>query len=326
MAFTTLFAVLAVPSLPWCHAYQYEDVSRLGHSSGFHAEDTHTSEQSAGLEPSGETLVFGVHHKTGTELAHDASDCFDAFFKHKEVKMFTCSELPANERAVHFTRNPVNLALSAYLYHKEEGEAWTKKHGSAKIEVGDDSYAGKRIKGEETYTQFLRRVPPRVGIRAEIFRLLKKHGEFDQIKAGEKNCRSSQRCIEICLEDFTVSSKSFDSSWERITRFMGKHMTPSLHSCLAKQDLHRHSVSQTHVTSNDLSEHEYNILRKMVWQVDNLAFGGSLKRLSHGRLQCGGASELLRTTVAANPTFNFDYGGGYKEWLIEEQFSKHWGV
>lgn len=272
---------------------------------------------------SSETLVFGVHHKTGTELAHHVSACFNSDFKHKEVKMFTCSSLRPNERAVHFTRNPINLALSAYLYHKTTGEDWTWKHGSAMRLLRKDLYSRRKVKGNEAYTQFLRRVPPRVGIRAEVFRLTAQGGEFDQIKTGERNCGRTKKCMEICLEDFTVSSSSYDASWRKVVQFMGKHVTPKMYKCLSQEDLHKHTVDKSHVTSNVLTEKLYDELRKMVWQIDYLSFNSKLKKLGQGRLQCDGASAfLLRTDEGLNAT----YVGGYKEWLIEEEYSKKWGV
>lgn len=270
-----------------------------------------------------ETLVFGVHHKTGTELATHVSSCFTSEFGDKEVKMFTCSSLRPNERAVHFTRNPVNLALSAYLYHKTTGEDWTWKHGSARELLSDDLYSRRKVKGNEAYTQFLRRVSPRAGIRAEVFRLLHKGGEFDQILEGERNCAKTKKCMEICLEDFTTSSSSYDASWKRIVQFMGGRVTPKMYKCYSKEDLHKHQADQQHVTSDVLPEKVYNELRKMVWEIDNLSFNSKLKKLSQGRLQCGGASAfLLRTDEGLNAT----YGGGYKEWLIEEEYSKTWGA
>lgn len=298
-------------------------------------DDLHQVLGDGGLAPKGESLVFGVHHKTGTELATKAAGCFDPLFNHKEVKMFTCTELPANERAVHFTRNPINLALSAYLYHKATGEAWTWKAGSAKRLLDGDAYSAKYVRGNEAYTQFLRRVPHRTGIRAEMYRLTQAGSEFDQIQTGMRNCHRSSRCIEICLEDFTVSSKSYDASWRKVVNFMGKGLTPKLENCLSKEDLHKHTGDKRHVTSDTLPEALYNELRKMVWQVDSRSFNNRLRKLGQGRLSCGGASKfLLRQDAAANATatdaaadaVDLEHGGGYKEWLIEEEYSKSWGV
>jgi len=280
----------------------------------------HMLEEDAGSQAK---LVFGVHHKTGTELATHASGCFDSDFNHKEVKMFTCSQLAPNEKAVHFTRNPINLALSAYLYHKTTGEDWTWKRGSAMELLRKDLYSRRHVQGNEAYTQFLRRVSARVGIRAETYRLTSQGGEFDQIVTGEKNCGRTEKCMEICLEDFTTSSSSYDASWRKIATFMGTHVTPKMHSCLTKEDLHRHKVDPSHVTSNVLSEKLYNEMRKMVWEVDNLSFNSRLKKLGQGRLQCGGASALLLRT---DSDLNATYGGGYKEWLIEEEYSKTWDL
>lgn len=129
--------------------------------------------------------------------------------------------------------------------------------------------------------------------------------------------------MEICLEDFTVSSSSYDASWRKVVQFMGKHVTPKMYKCLSQEDLHKHTVDKSHVTSNVLTEKLYDELRKMVWQIDYLSFNSKLKKLGQGRLQCDGASAfLLRTDEGLNAT----YVGGYKEWLIEEEYSKKWGV
>jgi len=303
-----MICALSLLLLPGCH--------------GLHMlEEGQDLQNNSDVGHNAHTLVFGVHHKTGTELASHTACCFDSEFEHKEVQMFTCSQLPRNEKAVHFTRNPISLALSAYLYHKTTGEAWTWKRGSAMRLLKKDVYSRRHVRGTESYTQFLRRVAPRVGVRSEIFRLTTKGGEFDQIETGEKNCGNTNRCIEICLEDFTVSSKSYDSSWSRVVQFMGKHVTPKMYECLAKQDLHRHAADDGHVTSNVLPEKVYDQLRKMVWKVDNLSFNSRLKKLGQGRLHCGGVSDSLGRGVES-----LEYGGGYKEWLLEEEYSRSWSI
>jgi len=266
-----------------------------------------------------DTLIFGVHHKAGTVLAQRASKCFNSSFNHNIDVHWEGGQLRPDERALHFTRDPISLALSAYIYHKETGEDWSLNPGGEMRRLAKDPYLRQfMINASEPYTDYLRRVDTRVGIRAEINRLTHAYAELHEMERADKFCATSSRCMQMCFEDFTVSSSSYDASWRKVLNFMGTFLTPQMHTCLQKYDLNRHPVSSGHVTSNRLTATRYDQLRNMVAGVDARAFGGRLKKMGEGRLYCGGyTSKFFHTRTGINATD----GGDYSEWLIEEAYS-----
>jgi len=268
------------------------------------------------------TLIVAAHHKTGSSLSVSSSACFDSVFIYTLDSHWKGGSLGADERALHFVRNPTSLALSAYLYHKDTGEDWSWEPGSAWRLLGEDRFLQHLlINRTESYTEFLRRVDAQDGIRAQIYHLNGRNGklggELTQIETADEYCQASSRCMQACLEDFTVSSSSYDATWRKVMDFMGKPMTPQIHECLSKHDLNRFPQDDSvHITSNSLPEWRYNALRKMVVEVDRKAFNGLLKKMGEGRLNCG-ASNFLHTQTGSN-VIN---GAGYTGWLIEEKYS-----
>jgi len=267
-----------------------------------------------GLGPK-EMLIFGAHHKTGSSLTKEDSKCFDSSFRYRLDSHWKGGPIRPHEKAVHFTRNPTSLALSAYLYHKETGEPWTLEPGSAGEHFGKDSFLQKfLINRRESYTDFLRRVDAKVGIRAEIRRVL--GSELRQMEAAEELCEASSRCMQICLEDFTVSSRSYDASWRKVMDFIGERMTSHIQKCLSRHDLNKNPKETSHVTSNSMSASKYTKLRNLAMEVDAKVFNSRLKKMGFGRLHCG-ASNFLEIPTGSNATD----GGEYTGWLIEEEYS-----
>jgi len=266
-------------------------------------------------------LILGAHHKTGTVLLEKAATCFDSSpsFKYTLDPHWQGDPIRPKARAVHLSRDPVSLTISAYLYHMETGEDWTLKPGEGMEILAKDHflerYMGKR---RESYTEFLRRVPTHVGLRAEMVRL--KH-EYDEVEVAEKFCGASKRCMEMCLEDFTASSSSYDASWRKALGLVGERVTPEMQQCLSKEDLHRNppgtiNKNSDHVTANTVSEAKYNELWSMVVDMDARIFDSRLKKMGEGRRGCG-ASRFIQNQAGSNATD----GAGYAGWLIEEQYS-----
>jgi len=271
------------------------------------------------------TLIFGTHHKTGTELAKAVSPCFESSFKITRNVHFEGGVLSPHEKVLHLARNPISLTLSAYLYHKETGEPWTMVPGGPEMDkvVKADPYLRKFWKSNtECYTEFLRRVDTRVGIQAEMNRLGHSNNTLNEMVKATRFCGERSRCMQLCLEDFTASSSSYDASWRKVLDFLGEHVTPQMKQCLSKSDLNRNVADQDHVTSNRLSKSRYYQLRKIVAEVDAKAFNGRLKHMEEGRFYCGGHSKLFKTQTGANYTDD----GGYAEWLIAEEYSKPRGL
>jgi len=266
------------------------------------------------------TLIFAAHHKTGSSLTKMDSKCFDSSFKYTLNSHWKGGPLRPHEKVVHFTRNPLSLALSAYLYHMNTGEPWSYEPGSAWRILGKDGHLQKFLKNEsESYTEFLRRVDAKVGIRAEMVHLAHAElgGELKQIEIADEFCHTSTRCMQMCLEDFTVSSSSYDASWRKVMAFMGKHMTSEIHHCLSKHDLNRYpNEDSTHITYNSSPGWRYSALRNLVAELDAKVFDGRLKKMGEGRLNCG-ASDFFH---AQSGSTAID-GGKSTGWLIEEEYS-----
>jgi len=257
-------------------------------------------------------IIFGTHHKTGTELVSDSSKCFDSAFPYSVDIHWSGKPLGSRERVVHFTRNPISLALSGYLYHKDVGESWTLKPGFMMDRLAEDPYLQLYMTNKsESYTDFLRRVDEHVGIRAEITHM---NHELLQIERAEKTCSETPRCMQVCLEEFTRSSSSYDAAWRKVLHYMGKHVTKEMQRCLWKQDLHRNPdlVSRGHVTSSTVPEHKYNYLRGAVLKVDKHVYNGRLKKMAENGLNCGEGHDFQSED---------GYNDGYTGWFVEEKYS-----
>jgi len=258
-------------------------------------------------------ILLASHHKTGTELLKMASHCFGPYFDYTLDRHWAGDPLDPHQTALHLIRDPTSLLLSAYMYHQTIGEDWTWEPGGASHILKKDPFFLKMVLHNESYTAFLQRVDEVVGIRAQMFQSTH---EFNQIESAVKYCGVSSRCLQMCLEDFTVSTSSYEASWRKIFNFMGKHLTPEIYTCLSIQDLNRpgDKHNRTHVTSNRISESKYNHLRKVAAELDAKVFNGRLKTLAKGPLHCG-ASALLNTPTGS------DVGSEYTGWLIENEYA-----
>jgi len=257
-------------------------------------------------------ILLAAHHKSGTELLSQASRCFDSSFDYTVDRHWEGDRLDPHEKALHLIRDPISLLLSAYMYHRATGEEWTRQPGGAWTRLKNDPFFHNMVLHDESYTAFLLRVDEVVGIRAEIHQLT---NEFIQIESAEKYCGVSSRCLQMCLEDFTVSSSSYDASWRKIFNFMGKQQTPEIYKCLSRSDLNRNlgpgGEHSSHITTNSISESKYNYLRNVAAELDAKVYNGRLKTLAKVPLHCG-ASALVTGS---------DVGREYTGWLIDNEYA-----
>jgi len=258
-------------------------------------------------------ILLAAHHKTGTLFLSQASRCFDSSFDCTADGHWKGDRLDPHQKALHLIRDPTSLVLSAYIYHRTTGEEWTRQAGRAWHILKHDPFFHTIVLHNESYTAFLRRVDEVVGVRAQI---LQSTGEFRQMESAEKYCGESSQCIQMCIEDFTVSSSSYDASWRTIFHFMGKPQTPEIYECLSRSDLNRNQKrnDSAHVTSHAISESKYIYLRSVAAELDAKVYNGRLKTMAKGPLACG-ASALLNTPTGS------DVGGEYTGWLIENEYA-----
>lgn len=272
----------------------------------------HVMEDDHGLQ-----VILATHHKTGTMLVYQATRCFDSSFNYTLDFHWKGDPLGPHEKVLHLIRDPISIALSAYLYHKETGEDWSFRPGGAWLKLGKDKFLRKWIHDRsESYTDFLRRVNVHVGIRAEITHST---AGFLEMENAAKSCGVSRGCMQMCLEEFTMSASSFDASWRKVLNFAGQQGTPEMYKCLARGDLNRNPAKSgraSHITSNSLPAGMYDFLRHVVLELDTFVFHGMLTHMAKGHLHCG-ASNLLYAQAGPHAT----NGGEYTAWLIEDEYS-----
>lgn len=253
------------------------------------------------------SLYLATHHKTGTELAHQAQECLSRVIPTRFDPTFTASLVwHKNVRVIHFVRNGFSLLVSAYIYHKNVGEAWSKKKDSSsgvvekiiKLMNGNRRAAGLREgkdlnKKGESYTAFLQRVGTKIGVLAEMVR---SEEELDTIESTDKQCHSrSSMCMNVCMEQFTESSHSYDATWEKIIKFGsvdGNHA--KLMKCLRKSDLQRHPGN--HAGHRDtLGIQQVSDIIKQAKEYDTKYFKRRWGKISEGVLSCnyGKTNSLL---------------------------------
>lgn len=175
------------------------------------------------------TLV--TYHKTGTVLAKGVNDdCFAGLgikFDHKGA----LDSLPA----VHFIRDPKALIRSAYDYHRESREGWLHDPEHTRQWLLDDPIAGPTFLQNETYHEYLHRVPFAMGVRAEFLRS-SRGGELTRMLANSRICMANPgSCMQVCLEHFTQSSESYQKTWSSVLDFLG--LDQSYLDCIKGYDL-----------------------------------------------------------------------------------------
>lgn len=265
--------------------------------------------------------MLGAHHKTGSVLAGDSVRCFDhlrdkvwryqlhaskwpnstgsmnisyANYLASKIPNVTTDThwqgpVPEDTYVIHFVRNTAATVVSAYEYHKKVGETWTRVDGSAPEVLNTSGWFKRHIWQQESYTDFLRRVPMRVGLHAELFRL---HREFNHMINASAWCSLTPHlCQEVCLEEFTSSSDSYKATWKRLLTFIGltqKELYDPLMECLAHFDLHNETnrANERHVTNGTMTESEHQKVVDLEKLMDEKYFGGHVKRLSQKQYKC----------------------------------------
>ena len=228
----------------------------------------------------GNTMVLlGSHHKSGTVLTFHLGSLIYDLFENKSLAKFGYFIRRDGEMALmtkefgvisdirdaiacpcikvaHVVRNPIELALSSYLYHKsrtQEVEPWllVKANSSRYRKFLPRNSPLLRDTRNISYQEFLLAVSPEIGLRAdagletmvnipgmvEISKQMKS-AELDLItgnlrKPSDKanqlcsaipNCNSISRCfngtsnLELRLEDF---DSDFDTTVKRLYHFVG---------------------------------------------------------------------------------------------------------
>jgi len=202
-----------------------------------------TSDLSARKAHGGTLVAF---HRTGVNLTHHIShNCLaDGGVAHFPNGL---PDGTIKNRTAIVVRDPFAIAKAAYFHHKESTESWVHHKPMSKLrrcqhaslaEWEADKIVSANMNRGETYREFLNRVPIEVGVRAEY---LRSRNEVLDMLRDWRMCRKSNMCFTVCLENFAVSSQSYNQTWSTILRYLGysaaKHM-----GCVAQLDINNPSA------------------------------------------------------------------------------------
>lgn len=212
-----------------------------------------------------EKIVLSPHHKTGFVFSKQALRCINANEPESggflmAFKLPHQAKLLNHAKVIHFTRDPLKLLVSTYLYNKEIADSI--EHEPQIMAVGSAVWAKNGIKRSgmsadfmdttdaETMRDYLKRVSVKSGLKVILLSTLP---EWDNIESASKWCNRSVDCKDVSLDIVTASTGSYNQVWDEIFKFTGITPTPKLTSCLAMQDVNHqafHASSFSHHCSS----------------------------------------------------------------------------
>lgn len=256
-------------------------------------------------------LLLGTHHKTGTILAGMARGKIqralgDRYLVNSSMhwgRAFcpACPPpgpmdgFPSGYQVVHFVRNPVSAIISGYLYHRDvSGVVMDNDYGEslARKYVPSPELASY-IRGNETYSSFLRNVSVRVGLQAELDRFFRQ--EFEEWTTSFSQCHSHHAiCRLVCLEDF---GHDYNTTWKRVLAFAGHNLSayPGLMDDLSMHDVHLHP--SVHMTEGSVTRKRRRRMVAHVDEIDRSVYEGRLAALPSALHTCGATQEERRRMV-----------------------------
>lgn len=177
-------------------------------------------------EPGQPTLV--TYHRTGAALMNLLMDeCFAGLgfqFNHGGHL-----SLPA----VHWIRDPKSVVRSAYDYNKVALSGWVKDINRHFLFLENDPVLSPTLVLNETYQQYLNRVPFEMGVRAEFRRT---STDLERMIESADICAANpDSCKQVCLEALSESSLSYQETWSDVLDFLG--VNQSVMSCINRHDM-----------------------------------------------------------------------------------------
>lgn len=239
-----------------------------------------------------------TYHKTGSALA---ASVLKKCLQGKHINFSGRGNIVGTP-AVLFTRDPVALTTSAYLYHLEAVESWLTDPRYPGKHMGfmtNDTMLAPLWKSNECYQDFLNRVPLKLGVRAEY---LRSFNEVEKIVAAVGDCANKRatKCKQVCLEDFTVSSASYKSAWAGILKFIGVKPA-SVWNCTAGYDLlspryRGGQYDRDHATSLHTNAKRIAHVMETVVSTDNALKNGMLQAYA-AEIGCGAKRSMLTSEL-----------------------------
>eukprot|EP00854_Cymbomonas_tetramitiformis_P025444 gene25444-31075_t len=188
-----------------------------------------------------------TNHKTGTALAHAIAK-ESPFFVTSDIHWAGSMPAPRHQQreqfVVNFIRDPFHLVLSAYEYHKgdqSKPEEWTNvamridnhynfggwqgtnavvREANLYPTIFDEQDGSKPalspILARESYRDYLRRIPLKQGLLAEIVRSLQRDLPF--VLESYRSTLEPSNEISVCIEWLSESPSCFQATWEHVVK------------------------------------------------------------------------------------------------------------
>lgn len=233
-------------------------------------------------------LALAVHRKTGHVLAGNAANCFN----NSEVVRIDgrdALKVGANVSVMHITRDPIDLAVSNYLYNfASSTELGTVKPGTAGHHMKVCRHLNAKVAdsvpqntAEESLREYLGRLPESTRL---IFTMCESIGLLGKMVEVTQWCSERENCMEMQLGEFMESSYEFWQAWIKIEHLGNLKLTTPIRECLKLQDMHsRHFMRENHCTSHIVSQAERDRLKALAAQLDWATFGGVFANASTGK-------------------------------------------
>lgn len=257
-------------------------------------------------------LVLAPHHKTGFVFSKQSIECINNAYPDRAVLLMGRFlnhdlELPPDVLVAHINRDPIQLAVSTYLYNKFAAD--TSEHEPAVFNAGSAHWAKKHIRTvsheeptwmqvqaqNESFREYLRRVPVDVGLRAVFLVTL---GELDAIEQAVDWCDDSEQCMEVHLDILTRDSRAYILTWLGILQRAGIEPTPELETCLSSQDTNHPSFMMSsslhHCASAKVTHEQWRELVDIARTVDAQHLNGRYALASVRYLQRQHSTEFRR--------------------------------
>jgi len=228
-------------------------------------------------------IMFTSHHKTGTVLSLELEVCFVGgrnASSSMRVLAKRCKESRSLEdlnwngwvpldcaRLVHFVRNPREIVRSGYLYHRKVPavEMWLLRPA---LEIMGEAVPDNPFLPDETYHDYLQRVPYTVGVYAEM------KSFSGQVLADMENAhqasRDDPRVLTMCLEEGWIG---YEDMVRKVADHLDLPMNDEVSRCAARHNPSKHNFA-SHVTQNALAPDEMAQLRDIIARLDEEWFGG----------------------------------------------------
>jgi len=205
-------------------------------------------------------------HKTGFSVSRKIQNCINSFYTN-EISFRTMYKFwninDQNDKYVCFIRNPYEIIVSGYLYHKRCIEKWciTKNLSYYEHWISSDHFLqSEKIKNQEALNNSI--FCKNISYQEKLNSLNQDDGIIFEMKNAAKltiegmcdfDYFESKNVITVKLENLT---HNYDHEIRRILDFFEINHNEKLISCLDKHNIKKHGVN-IHVTNKNLDKDRY---------------------------------------------------------------------